>query len=138
MNRHERRAQAATSRADGLLDRQHLIEANEKEIAAIDATAPQGNVIVIADTRDEIARRYAKVAGKTEAEIDRDMTPFVMARMIPTLFLSVPRSAALELTALHAPVTSQSLRTIPDAQRVVLVISAGGTSMALHNAGAAE
>jgi hypothetical protein len=142
MNRHDRRGARAEARRHGpdpmtlaeqranQLDRLHLFTANERELRAASETVAQGDVLVVCDSRDRIARLWIEgVAKMTDADIRRWEAPFVLGQVIPTAILAVPRQAAIDLTAGHAPTVSETIETLSAGSRVVLVIGSNGTTM---------
>ncbi len=139
MNRHDRRAARAYARhqplttvtADQVADRQHLLLANRKEIQQASASSSSGDVIVVCDTRDPVARDWAKASGMSEGTILR-LEAQIMGRCIPTVLLAMPIDAAATLAASTTPGISEELERRADegGGRLVLVIAAGGTAMA--------
>lgn len=142
MNRHERRATRVRARNQGPIpmtaeevrngprDRAHIVNLNMREIRTYASAMPDGNVLVVADSRDLIARKWvAAIGGFTEAELRRREAPFILGRTIPTFFLSVDRAVAMDLTATHAPSASEGIETKFAHRRVVLIIASKGTSL---------
>lgn len=139
MNRSQRRAARAQARkrkqnamkpgAD--VDRQHLLNANIKEVKQLSGKADDGDVIVICDTRDDVARQWVERFGSlNDDELKRWEAPILLGGTIPTALLVVTREVAIDATAHHSPQVSEALEIIPEtAGQVVLVISAGGTRM---------
>lgn len=111
------------------LDRQHLLAFNRKEVERLSGVLPDEEVIVIADSRDPIARQWVLGFGRmTEEQLREREAAFILGNTIPTFFLAVPRDAAIGLTAVVSPHISAGIQTLPaGAGRVVVVIAAKGT-----------
>jgi hypothetical protein len=117
---------------DQIADREHVLVTNLKEIVRLSASAPAGNVIVVCDTRDRVARDWATAAGLSDGEIQR-LEARMMGRCIPTVLLDLSIEAAATMAALTTPGISEKLEHLAflGGGRLVLVIAAGGTAMAL-------
>jgi hypothetical protein len=142
MNRHDRRgARTAAPRhvpvpltpveqQANRFERLRLFTANKRELRAASEKLAPGDVLVLCDSRDPVARHWIEcVAKMTDADIRRWEAPIVLGQMIPTAMLAVPRQVAINLTAGHAPAASEALRTWPSGHRAALVIAANGTTM---------
>ncbi len=152
MNRHDRRATRAQARKSGPvgpynpsapLDRNHLFEANQREIREAAKTAEHDAVIVLCDSRDPVAREWIRAGGGlSEQQIKQREAPMILGRTIPTFILSVTRELAIDLTAFNSPHVSETIETLGSMQvRVVLIISAGGTmirTIPVQGAGATD
>lgn len=139
MNRHERRALRAEARKHGprpqsdrqLRRRHEFLQHNLTEIERLSAQLDASDVIAVCDSRDDVARTWVTGVGKlSEDELRAKEAPMVLANMIPTFVLGLPRQAAIDITALNAPHISEVIeRTHVGAGRIVLAVSSGGTTM---------
>ena len=115
----------------GRLERQHFLACNEKAVAAASAQLGKDMVIAVLDSRDPVAREWLKVTGLPEQRV-RAHEAACGGRAIPTFLIAVDRECAIDLSFVHSPHVSETIESLlPDAGRVVLGITAGGTTMVL-------
>jgi hypothetical protein len=139
MNRKERRAEARRGRqrplsdeerARGMRERVELLEFNRPEALAMAGGSPDGDVVIVANMRDPYARKWLRAFGQSDADIDRQSAPSVLANMIPTAVMVVSRDAAIDVAANANPDISEKLEQTPvSAGRVLIVLAADGAAM---------
>lgn len=110
----------------------HLLNCNEREVKEAMKRAKPDDVIAVCDTRDRVARTWVTSLGNmSEQDIQEWEARCALGRVIPTVIIAVPKQAAIDITADHAPHISEVLEFLSGTgHQVVLTIAANGTRMA--------
>lgn len=123
---------------NGPTERLHLAEANLDLIAlvlgkAVDAGAvPEQSVVLLLDTRDQVARELAAAIIEREEKLDLDQEEArVLGKgQIPTAISVLPLRLAALLFGVSHPGVSSGLGRVPRPGRVrVVVVGAGGVTL---------
>lgn len=139
MNRHQRRAARARTKSDSksasspeaVKDRMHFLHCNLGEARVLAKDLPPNQIIAICDTRDPVARRLVACSDLSAEQIRQHEASMMGQPLIPTVIVAVHRDIAVEVLSRSNPSVANSVETAIGDFRVVVAITAGGTTAAL-------